>query len=89
MLRIYIFQSIHLDEVYDTRIYLYGGGSESATMIPNIKRFKNEVELQGHGANIDFKLSFDPYGKHNEERWGEEFPHAVEWLFFDSGEKGD
>lgn len=75
------FHAINFDESLDTRIYLYGGAEESVNMIPNLKRFKQTIEQQGVGANIDFNLSIDPNGKHNEARWGEEFPKAIEWLF--------
>ncbi len=65
----------------DMNIYLYAGGKESANMIPNIQRFKAAFEERGD-ALVNFELSIDPQGKHNEERWGEEFPRAAEWLFF-------
>jgi hypothetical protein len=44
--------------------------------------FKENIESQGIHNNITFQMSIDPKGKHNEHRWGEEFPKAVEWLFF-------
>lgn len=76
------FHTLNLNDSMDMDIYLYGGEAESKNMIPNIKRFKNTFDQQGGEANIDFNLSIDPIGKHNEKRWGEEFPKAVEWLFF-------
>lgn len=78
------FHSLKLNESLDTKIYLYAGGSESKNMVPNIKRFKSELERQGTGAQLDFELNIDPYGQHNEARWGEEFPRAVKWLFFNT-----
>ena len=77
------FHAIHFQEHLDTKIYLYGGEEESKNMIPNIKRFKKAMEAQNFEADIQFKLSIDPLGQHNEVRWGREFPQAVEWLFFD------
>ncbi len=79
------FEIMSFDESYDMRIYLYAGGEESRFMVPNIERFVATVEEQGLGNSIKFNLSIDPKGKHNETRWGEEFPKAVEWLFFNEG----
>ena len=76
------FQAITMSEQSATRIYLYGGESEGANVVPNIQRFKNVLEKQGHSSQMEFKVAIDPKGKHNEARWGEEFPKAVEWLFF-------
>ncbi len=76
------FHYIDFLEPRDTRIYLYAGASESANMVPNIQRFKGELEKADPKINVEFKLSIDPEGEHNEERWGREFPPAVEWLFF-------
>lgn len=76
------FHSIHFVQSQDTKIYLYGGEAESVNMIPNLRRFRSALEEQGNGASLEFELNVDPYGQHNETRWGEEFPRAVEWLFF-------
>lgn len=77
------FHAIHFDASLDTRIYIYAGAGESKNMVPNINRFKTAIEQQQFDANITFNLSIDPEGQHNEARWGQEFPKAVEWLFFD------
>lgn len=82
------FHAINFQEVHDTRVYIYGGESESDTMVPNIKQFKKAVEKQGSAANLEFDISIDPHGQHNEARWGKEFPKAIESLFFNkSGEE--
>ncbi len=65
-----------------TRIYLYGGKNEGAGVVPSILRFKQAIEEHVLSDNVIFQLSIDPKGQHNEARWGEEFPKAVEWLFF-------
>jgi predicted alpha/beta superfamily hydrolase len=79
------FQTMGMDNAYKTKIYLYGGGQESTNLIPNIKRFKQAVERNGYNNSmIDFRLSIDPHGTHNEDNWGEEFPKAIEWLFFET-----
>lgn len=76
------FNLMNLDEPYDLQLYLYGGREEGAYMVPNMERFVNAVEQRKSDTNIDVNLSIDPKGKHNEARWGEEFPKAIEWLFF-------
>ena len=65
------------------RIYIYAGGKESDTMIPNITRYKNALERKGMDmSKFEFHISIDPEGIHNEVHWGREFPKAIEWLFF-------
>lgn len=76
------FHTMTLTEGFSLKMYLYGGGDESVTMLPNIRRFKTILEQQGFPVDFDVLLAIDPSGKHNEIRWGEEFPKAVEWLFF-------
>ncbi|MEQ9423968.1 MAG: alpha/beta hydrolase-fold protein [Cyclobacteriaceae bacterium] len=60
-------------------IFLYAGGSESATMLAHVDKLK--ATLKRH-PEIDIRVSIDPIGQHNEFKWGQEFPKAVEWLFF-------
>jgi len=76
------YQSSDFRKPYDTKIYLYGGGAESASMAPSLIRIKETLERQGQGSKMDIRLVIDPRGKHNEARWGKEFPNAVKWLFF-------
>lgn len=75
------FHFLNFQGPQDMDIYLYGGEEESVNMVPNIRRFRKAFEDSGN-AHIKFKLSVDPRGQHNEARWGEEFPRALEWLFF-------
>lgn len=78
------FALINLMTLDPTKIYLYAGGKEGANMIPNVLRLKEAVERQGgNQSNIDIKLVLDQEGHHNEDRWGLEFPEAVEYLFFE------
>ncbi len=84
---LWVKSNIHFDIIrhlhpHETKVYLYAGGSESANMVPNLRRLKNAIEKQGGDQNsINFKLTIDPNGRHDEKRWGHEFPRAVEWLF--------
>lgn len=77
------FHLVSFLEPSDLKIYLYGGGKEGSKMVENLVWFKNTLESQGMAESIDFFLSIDPDGHHNEERWGREFPKALNWLFFD------
>ncbi|MCB0586169.1 MAG: hypothetical protein KDD06_12695 [Phaeodactylibacter sp.] len=79
------FHFLDFHDPQDMDIYLYGGEEESSNMVPNIRRFQKAFEDSG-SAFVKFKLSVDPQGQHNEGRWGEEFPRAVEWLYFNKKE---
>jgi predicted alpha/beta superfamily hydrolase len=76
------FRIMKLTHKYRGRIYLYGGEAESATMVPNMRKFQDELERQTSGSQVVFRTEIDQHGQHNEARWGKEFPKAVEWLFF-------
>ena len=67
----------------DTKIYLYAGGDESETMIKHVKKFQEDLisnEFVKDKSKIN--LSINRQGKHNETYWSDEFPKAIEWLFF-------
>ena len=70
-------------EPMETRIYLYAGGNESETMVQHVTKFKKRLlkreSLQG---KMTVRLSINEHGKHNESYWSDEFPKAMEWLFF-------
>lgn len=74
---------LDMAEPKDTRIYLYAGGDESATMIDHVKKFKKRlVNKEGYVDKMKVHLSINKEGKHNEGYWSDEFPKAIEWLFF-------
>ena len=69
----------------DTKIYLYGGGQESETMVSDMKNFKQKLISSAFiKENTKINLSINPKGKHSETYWSDEFPKAIEWLFFQS-----
>jgi predicted alpha/beta superfamily hydrolase len=71
----------------DTKIYLYAGGDESATMIEHIKKFQNDlVSSEFVKDQSKINLSINRQGKHSETYWSDEFPKAIEWLFFNTKE---
>ena len=77
------FHAINFFNPFQTKIYLYAGGNEGSNMIPNVQRLRAALQRKGlDGSKIEFNLSIDPEGEHNEQKWGREFPRAVEWLFY-------
>jgi predicted alpha/beta superfamily hydrolase len=77
------FENITFKTPLPTKIYAYAGGREGISMIPNVKRFRDNLKNQGlKDSDVNFKLVIDPQGSHSEMRWGQEFPKAVEWMFF-------
>ncbi|WP_382386655.1 alpha/beta hydrolase [Fontibacter flavus] len=73
----------HFYEPMDTKIYLYAGGDESETMIKHVKKFKKRLlKKENVRDKIQVNLSINHEGKHSETYWSDEFPKAIEWLFF-------
>lgn len=71
----------------DTKIYLYGGGNESDTMIDHIKKFQEDLIMSKFIKDKSkINLSINRQGKHSETYWSDEFPKAIEWLFFNRKE---
>ncbi len=66
----------------ETRIYLFAGGKEGANMVLNAQRFAKTLKALCPRPDL-VRLEIDPEGQHNEARWGQEFPKAVEWLHFE------
>jgi predicted alpha/beta superfamily hydrolase len=74
---------LDMDEPQETRIYLYAGGDESATMIDHVQNFKKRLlKKEGYAEKTKIRTSINLVGKHNEQFWSDEFPKAIEWLFF-------
>lgn len=71
-------ESMRFNQNSPAKIYLYAGGKEGSGMVPNSKRFK---ETFGKNPHLQLRLEIDAQGRHNESRWGAEFPKAAEWLF--------
>ena len=68
-----------------TKVYLYAGGDESKTMIEHIKKFQNDlISNQFIVDKSQINLSINRQGKHSETFWSDEFPKAIEWLFFNT-----
>jgi predicted alpha/beta superfamily hydrolase len=82
------FSFLDFFEPMETKIYLYAGGEESASMVSNIEKFKKRIQKrEALRDKMEIQLSINEKGKHNETYWSDEFPKAIEWLFF-SNRKG-
>ncbi len=74
---------LDMEETEDTRVYLYAGGAESETMVAHVQKFKKRLHKKdAESQKIKIRLSINAEGKHNETYWSDEFPKAIEWLFF-------
>jgi len=75
-------EKIDFSNLPSTKIYFYTGGLEGAGMLENANEFRDVLIRHGYTPDkLDFKLEIDPHGKHNEGRWGQEFPKAARWLW--------
>jgi predicted alpha/beta superfamily hydrolase len=78
---------LDLYDPQDFRVYLYAGGSESATMVDHVKKFRKRLlEKESYANKMKVRLSINEHGKHTETFWSDEFPKAIEWLFFSDKE---
>ena len=73
---------------YDTKIYMYGGEIEGSEMTERMQEFQQRMDNSEnqYSVQFNFKMSMNPEGRHQEFFWSQEFPRAVEWLFFDTQE---
>jgi predicted alpha/beta superfamily hydrolase len=73
---------------FKTKIYLYGGGQEGSKMVKRIHIFEEYLKKWEEKKLFDFefKTNINPEGTHNEFYWSQEFPRAIEWLFYDNTE---
>ncbi|MBL7826224.1 MAG: alpha/beta hydrolase [Saprospiraceae bacterium] len=76
------FEPVRFSPFSETKIYLYAGGKEGAGVLTNVYRFKEAMESKGYDHHkLKIHVATDPAGRHNEARWGQEFPKAVDWLY--------
>ncbi|WP_425639369.1 alpha/beta hydrolase [Algoriphagus yeomjeoni] len=74
-------------EPQETRLYLYAGGDESETMVKHVTKFRKRLlKRESLKGKMKVHLSINEDGKHNETYWSDEFPKAIEWLFFSTKE---
>lgn len=74
-------------EPLETRLYLYAGGDESEMMVKHVTKFRKRLlKRESLKGKMKIRLSINDEGKHNETYWSDEFPKAIEWLFFSTKE---
>ncbi|QOR73918.1 alpha/beta hydrolase [Cruoricaptor ignavus] len=80
------FPMVGFRKPFDLKMYIYGGEREGSRMVARIKRFVKTMQRWEYKNffKMDVKVSINPEGEHNEFYWSQEFPAAVEWLYFDS-----
>ena len=73
---------------YNIKVYMYGGEQEGSEMTERIELFEQTMEgwENSHSLQFDFNTSINPEGKHQEFYWSQEFPRAMEWLYYDTTE---
>ena len=82
------FPMVSFHHQFKTKVYLYGGQKEGAQMANRIKIFEQSMKQWESNKLFDFDVRtiINPMGTHQEFYWSQEFPKAIEWLFFDSKE---
>ncbi|MCU7613828.1 alpha/beta hydrolase-fold protein [Chryseobacterium sp. GMJ5] len=73
---------------FKTKIYLYGGEKEGSKMVKRMKIFENYLRKweKKNLFDFEFRTNINPEGSHNEFYWSQEFPRAIEWLFYNNTE---
>ncbi len=65
----------------NSQLYLYAGGKESEAHLPNIRRLESILKNK-NDYQLNVSVNFD--GQHGEYYWGQEFPNAIKWLYFNN-----
>ena len=73
---------------FKTKVYLYGGEQEGSKMVKRIRLFEESLHLWEEKNLFDFEIrtNINAEGTHNEFYWSQEFPRAIEWLYYDNTE---
>ena len=79
------FPMIKFYNPFKTKVYIYGGAKEGSGMVRRILAFRDKIEKYDteKERDFEFKVSIHPDGEHDEFYWSQEFPKAMEWLYFD------
>lgn len=80
------FPLMRYSKAFYTKVYLYGGEKEGSEMVDRIEKFETALqhwEMQDY-FDFEVKTSINVEGTHQEFYWSQEFPRAIEWLYYDS-----
>lgn len=84
------FNFLDIFDPMPTRIYLYAGANESETLLKEVKKLKKRLwKRKAMRDSLEIQVSINPEGKHNETYWSDEFPKAIEWLYFSNRQGTD
>ena len=80
------FPMLSFRKPFKTKVYLYGGELEGSKMVKRIELFEESLHLWEEKNLFDFEIrtSINPEGTHNEFFWSQEFPRAIEWLYYNN-----
>lgn len=80
------FPLMRFGKAFYTKVYLYGGEKEGSEMVDRIEKFETALQHWEMQDYFDFKVktSINVEGTHQEYYWSQEFPRAIEWLYYDS-----
>jgi len=77
------FEFIDFYTPFTTQLFLYAGGKESENHLKNVKKLEQAIKKRnGERKAIEMKVVINKEGEHSEYYWGQVFPEAVKWLFF-------
>lgn len=80
------FPLMKFSKPFYTKVYMYGGGQEGSQMVERIEKFETALqnfELEDY-FDFEIKTSINDEGTHQEFYWSQEFPRAIEWLYYDT-----
>lgn len=72
-------ESVDINTLQDTKMYMRAGDSESETMVPLMFRIRQQLIDKGYSPCSIYARAI-PDGKHNEQFWSALIPEAVLWL---------
>jgi len=76
-------QALNFPNNISLDIYLYAGGLESETHLENVTKLAEVLSgKQAMHHHLNLKFVTNPHGRHQEVYWGEQFPQAVEFLYY-------
>lgn len=72
-----------IDQSFKSKIILYAGGMESPTHLKSVEKLADILRSKENEYNcLKMKLVTNPKGRHQEVFWADQFPFAIDWLFF-------
>lgn len=82
------FPMMNFRNPFKMKIYLYGGEQEGSKMVKRIHLFEEYLKRweKKNLFDFEFRTNINPEGTHSEFYWSQEFPRAIEWLYYNNSE---